>query len=183
MGKIIASEMITLDGYFSGLNGEVDWFMWDKDTDRETFEMMKKADCLLLGHETYKVLSGYWPTATEEDPKYIELINGLKKVVISNSSHSLDWNADILQASSVEELIVEVNKLKIQNNLLIFGSGTIVSILSEQGLIDEYRLFMNPLILGSGRQLFSNTGDKSILSLTNTKVFGNGVVLLQYSKI
>src|SRR5690606_29246068 len=109
--------------------------------------------------------------------------NGLKKVVISNSSHSLDWNADILQASSVEELIVEVNKLKIQNNLLIFGSGTIVSILSEQGLIDEYRLFMNPLILGSGRQLFSNTGDKSILSLTNTKVFGNGVVLLQYSKI
>lgn len=181
MGKIIVSEMITLDGYFSGLNGEVDWFMWDKDTDRETFEMLNKADCLLLGHETYKVLSGYWPTATEEDPKYIQRINGLKKVVVSKSSHSLDWNADILQASSEEELVIEVINLKRENNILIFGSGSIVSILSNQGLIDEYRLFINPLILRSGRPLFSSTGDKSSLDLTNTKVFGNGVVLLEYA--
>ena len=123
MGKMIASEMLTLDGYFSGPNGETDWFMWDKDTDRETFGMLTHTDCLLLGHETYKVLSGYWPTATEEDPEYINRINSLKKVVVSKNSPSLGWNADILQAPNDKELVSGVCNLKRENNLLIFGSG------------------------------------------------------------
>lgn len=73
---------MTLDGYFRGMNGAVDWFMWDKNTDRETFESLSEVDCLLLGYETYKILSGYWPTATEEDPKYIDQLNSLKRVVV-----------------------------------------------------------------------------------------------------
>ena len=100
MGKIIASEMIKLDGYFSGPNGNTDWFMWDKDTDRETFEMLTQTDCLLLGHETYKVLSEYWPTANEEDPEYIRRINGLKKLVASTQNRALNCNAELLQASN-----------------------------------------------------------------------------------
>src|SRR5690606_42129793 len=98
MGRIIATEMITLDGYFSGPNGETDWLMWDKNTDRETFKMLTQTDCLLLGHETYKVLSGYLPTATEEDPEYIHRINSLQKVVVSTNSPSMGWNADIIHA-------------------------------------------------------------------------------------
>jgi len=180
MKKIIVSEMITLDGCFGGLNGEVDWFMWDKNTDSETFEMLTETDCLLLGHKTYEILSGYWPTATEEEPKYIERINSLKKVVVSKNSRTLDWNAEPLKVSSDEELTNAVNNLKTKHNLLIFGSGSIVSVLTKNKLIDEYRLFMNPVILGSGKPLFTNTGDKSVLNLTQTKTFGNGVVLLEY---
>lgn len=182
MGKIIASEMITLDGYFSGPNGETDWFRWDKDTDRETFGMLTHTDCLLLGHETYTVLSGYWPTATEEDPKYIQRINGLKKLVVSNQGPALVWNAERLGASNDEELLNKISRLKSDKNLLIFGSGTLVTLLSGQGLIDEYRLFVNPLLLGSGRSLFGTMDDSSSLKLTHTKVFGNGVVLLEYSQ-
>src|SRR5690554_958389 len=182
MGRIIATEMITLDGYFSRPNGETDWFMWDKDTDRETFKMLTQTDCLLLGHETYKVLPGYWPTATEEDPEYIHRINSLKKVVVSKNSPSLGWNADILQASNEKELASGVSNLKREYNFLIFGSSRLVSILSRQGLIDEYRLFVNPLILGSGRPLFANIGTRSSLNLNHTKVFENGVVLLEYKK-
>lgn len=182
MGKIIASEMITLNGYFSGPNGETDWFMWDKDTDRKTFGMLTHTDCLLLGHETYKVLSGYWPTATEEDPEYIQRINGLKKLVVSTQSPALVWNAERVEASNDEELLNKISRLKSDKNLLIFGSGTLVTLFSGRGLIDEYRLFVNPIILGSGKLLFGNTASRSNLELTDTKVFGNGVVLLEYSK-
>lgn len=73
---------MTLDGYIRGMNGAVDWFMWDKNTDRETFESLSEVDCLLLGYETYKILSDYWPTATEEDPKYMDQLNSLKRVVV-----------------------------------------------------------------------------------------------------
>ena len=180
MKKIIASELLTLDGYFAGLNGEVDWFMWDADTDREVFELMTEADCLLLGYETYLLLSGYWSTATEEDEKFIKLINSLPKIVVTRNNRSLDWNAKALQVQSEEEMIEAIMGLKEKYNLVIFGSGSVVSLLTKHKLIDEYRLFINPLVLGSGKPLFKDNDDKCILNLRTTRSFGNGVVLLDY---
>lgn len=180
MKKIIASELLTFDGYFAGLNGEVDWFMWDEDTDREVFKLMAETDCLLLGHETYHLLAGYWSTATEEDQKFIELINSLPKIVVSRNNPSLNWNAKVLQVQREEEMIEAISDLKKKYNLLIFGSGSVVSLLTKHKLIDEYRLFMNPLILGSGKPLFKENEGKGVLNLTNTTAFGNGIVLLEY---
>ena len=101
-------------------------------------------------------------------------------MVVTRNNRSLDWNAKALQVQSEEEMVEAISDLKEKYNLVIFGSGSVVSLLTKHKLIDEYRLFINPLVLGSGKPLFKDNEDKCILNLRTTRSFGNGVVLLDY---
>jgi dihydrofolate reductase len=179
MRKIIAQEMVTVDGCFAGPNGELDWFVWDDVLKDYSISTLSGVDTLLFGRVTYELMAGYWPNAIEEDPVIKKAINSLPKIVFSKSLKSVDWNNSRLIREIIPE---EIMKLKQQpgKDMVIYGSGSLVSALSHHGLIDEYRLIVNPVVLGSGKPLFKGFKDKLKLKLQTNKTMGSGNVLLSY---
>jgi dihydrofolate reductase len=177
--KIIAQEMISVDGFFAGPNGELDWFVWDDVLRDMSIRVLGSVDTLLFGRVTYEMMAGYWPTATEEDPVIAKGMNALPKIVFSRSLKSVDWNNSRLVREIIPEEIV---KLKQQpgKDMVIYGSGSLVSAFTHMGLIDEYRLIVNPVVLGSGKPLFKGLKDKLNFQLLKATTLGSGNVLLSY---
>lgn len=179
MRKILAHEMVTIDGYFAGPNGELDWFVWDDVLKDVSIELLKSVDTILFGRVTYDMMAGYWPTAPEEDPAIKEAMNSLPKIVFSRTLKNAGWNNTRL----VPEIDPgEIRRMKQQpgRNMVIYGSGTLVSALARQGLIDEYRLIVNPVVIGAGKSLFTGITDRLNLRLLDTEALGSGNVLLRY---
>jgi dihydrofolate reductase len=184
MRKIIVSNYVTIDGFFAGPNGEIDWFVWDEETAQYSKELLGSVDTILFGRVTYELMASYWPTASPptEDPVIIDAMNNLPKIVFSRTLEKTGWkNTRLVKEINKEEIL----KLKHQpgKGMVIYGSGSIVSTFTQLGLIDEYRLFVNPIVLGSGKSLFKDIRGKLNLKLVNTKTFKNGVVLLEYQPL
>ncbi len=181
MRKIIVSNYITLDGFFAGPNGEIDWFVWDDEMAKYSINLMNTVGTILLGRMTYQLFADYWPTpsAAEENPLIAPLMNDLPKIVFSRTLESVAWNNSRLIKENIAE---EISKLKQQpgKDMVILGSGSIVSTLARLGLIDEYRLIVNPVILGNGKPLFKGINDRLNLKLLGTKAFSGGNVMLCY---
>ncbi len=181
MRKIVASEMVSLDGFFAGPDGEIDWFVWDDDLREHSIGLLGTVDTLLFGRVTYQMMAGYWPTnATEEDPAITNGMNTLAKIVYSKSLKAVGWNNSRLVREIVPEEIRKMKELP-GKDMAIFGSGNIVSTFARLGLIDEYRLIVNPVVLGRGKPLFRDIGDRQKLKLTKSTTFGSGNVLLCYA--
>jgi dihydrofolate reductase len=130
---------------------------------------------------TYQLMAGYWPKASsaEDDPKIIEAMNKLPKVVFSRTLASVDWkNSRLVRTDAAEEVV----RLKQGpgKHLVIYGSGGLVSALSLRGLIDDYRVFVAPLVLGAGVPMFRELEQRVPLRLAEAKSFRSGVVLLRY---
>ena len=181
MRKIIVSNYVTLDGFFAGPNGEIDWFVWDEETAEYSKGLLSSIDTILFGRVTYELMAGYWPTASPpaEDPVIIDAMNNLPKIVFSRTLEKVAWkNSRLVKEITAEE----ISKLKQQHgkDLVIYGSGSIVSTLTQLGLIDEYRIFVNPVVLGGGKPLFQDVKDRLKLKLLKTRTFHCGVVLLHY---
>jgi dihydrofolate reductase len=181
MRKIIVSEMITVDGFFAGPNGEIDWHKVDAEFNKSAIEMLDKADTLIFGRVTYDLMASYWPTpdVIKDDPMIAERMNALAKIVFSKTPGKFSWN----NTSGRTEIVADdIKKLKEQpgKDILIFGSGTIVSAFADLDLIDEYRLIVNAVVLGKGKSLFSGIKNKINLKLLKTQIFKNGNVLLLY---
>lgn len=138
-------------------------------------------DTILFGRVTYQLMAGYWLTAKPEtdNPRIIEAMNKLRKIVFSRKLKSVDWNNSRLMKGDVA---LEVAKLKAQpgKDMVIYGSGSIVSVLAAAEMIDEYRIFVAPVVLGSGKPLFRDITNRFSLKLQETRTFGEGLVLLQY---
>lgn len=183
MRKIIVSNYITIDGFFAGLNGELDWFVWDDEMAKFSIDQLKTMDAILLGRVTYQLFAGYWPTpaAFKENPIIAPMMNDLPKIVFSNTLDRVEWNNSRLVRENIAE---EVSKLKQQpgKDMVIFGSGSIVSALTRLGLIDVYRLIVNPVILGRGKPLFKGLDDMLKLRLLSAKALGSGNVILEYEQ-
>ena len=179
MRKIIVSNYVTLDGFFAGPNGEIDWFIWDEEMAKYSKDILNTIDTILFGRVTYELMASYWPTATTEDPLITDTMNSLPKIVFSKTLDKVEWNNSMLIKENVEE---EISILKKQpgKDMVIFGSGSIVSAFTQLGLIDEYRLIVNPIILGKGKPLFRDLKDKLNLKLLEAKKFRCGNVLLCY---
>lgn len=181
MGKIILSNYVTIDGFFAGPNGELDWFVWDEEMAKFSTDQLKTVDTILLGRVTYQLFADYWPTPTayKENPIIAPMMNELTKIVFSRTLNKAEWNNSLVVKENIAE---EVSRLKQQpgKDMVIFGSGTIVSALTKLGLIDLYRLIVNPVILGRGKPLFKGLDDKLKLKLLNAKAFGSGNVILEY---
>ncbi len=181
MRKIIVSNYVSLDGFFAGPNGEYDWFVWDEETAEYVKKMLGSIDTLLFGRVTYELMAGYWPTASPptEDPVIIAAMNNLPKIVFSKTLEKVEWNNSRLVKDNILE---EVARLKQQSgkDMVIFGSGSIVSAFTQSGLIDDYRIFINPIVLGSGKPLFKGLHERLKLILLSTRTFQCGVVLHHY---
>jgi dihydrofolate reductase len=184
MRRLIVSEMVTLDGYFAGPNGEIDWFFWNEEMANYSADLLSRVDTILFGRVTYELMADYWPSAsmTAEEPIIIDKMNNLPKIVFSKTLEKAEWeNTKLVEEINKDDIL----KMKQQpgKDIVIYGSGSIVSALTQLGLIDEYRILVNPIILGSGKLLFKNLTERVNLKLVQTKTFKSSVILLHYSVI
>ncbi len=181
MRKIIASEMVTVDGCFAGPNGEIDWFVYNKEIEKYGIELARTVDTILFGRVTYEMMASYWPSApaAANDQIVIDQMNNSPKIVFSKKLRKAGWkNTRVINEINAEE-ISEMKKTP-GKDLVIYGSGSIVSAFANLGLIDEYHLFVNPVALGKGKPLFKDLNDRHELKLLKIREFSNGVVLLHY---
>ena len=181
MRKIIVSEYVTLDGFFAGPKGEIDWFVWDEETAQYARDLANSIDAILFGRVTYELMANYWPTPAPaaEEPVITNFMNNTPKIVFSKTLEKAAWkNTIVIKEIKKEEIL----KMKQQpgKNMVIYGSGSIVSTFTELGLIDEYHIFVNPVVLGNGKPLFKDLKDRINLKLLKTKTFSSGNVLLIY---
>lgn len=181
MRKIIVFENVTLDGFMAGPNGELDWAIQDDEVTQHSKEGQYSNDMFLFGRVTYDMMASFWPTPAGKsaNPVFAEALNNTPKIVFSTTLKKADWYSTEVMGELTKDGIL---KLKQQpgENMMIFGSGTIIEQLTNLGLIDEYQLLINPVILGKGKPLFKNIRDRMKLKLVNTKTFSSGLVLLQY---
>jgi dihydrofolate reductase len=190
MRKIVMINWISVDGFFAGPNGEIDWMIRDPEVDKALHEPRSDqpesagSDTMLLGNTTYTMFENSWPqiakdpNAPEELHKLADEVIGMTKIVFSRTRQAANWeNSRLLRGDLVEQ----VKRLKQQGGapILIFGSGTIVQQLSNAGLIDEYYFALTPVVLGEGKSLFQDV-KKLTLRLLEARYFKSGNVLLRY---
>ena len=138
--KIIAVEWLSLDGYFSGENNETDWFVWDKDLETYYKEMFMGFDTILFGSATYKIMAEYWPKSPsiDENSDIKDFMNTSRKIVFSKTLNNLEWNnSEVMKEISLEK--ITALKETIGKDIVIFGSGSVVSQFTNLKLIDEYK--------------------------------------------
>lgn len=184
MKKVIVSEMVTLDGFIAGPNGEIDWHNVDAEFNEFAIAQLDSVDTLIFGRVTYQLMADFWPTpaGTAENAAIAERMNKTQKVVFSRTLERLEWqNCRLVKGNVVEE----VRRLKDQpgKDMVIFGSGTIVTELTKHCVVDEYRLFVNPVVLGNGIPVIRGVGDRILFRLLDSRRFANGNVLLFYGPI
>jgi dihydrofolate reductase len=182
MRKIIASEMITVDGFFAGADGELDWFVQDEELNTIALDLLRSVDTILYGRATYEMMAGFWPHATGS---FADRTNQLQKIVFSKTLKETPWG-EWKNAKPVNgDIAQEVSKLKQHTgkDMVIYGSGSIVQALTNLGLIDEYQLLVHPVVLGGGRPLFQDIKATVHLKLLESKTFHSGIVLLSYQSI
>lgn len=181
MRKLFSFNMVTLDGFFEVPNQDISWHQVDAEFNEFAITQLGEVDTLLFGRVTYQGMAGYWPTpdAIKDDPIVADLMNRVPKLVFSRTLEEAEWNNTRLIKDHIAE---EILKLKQQpgKDLALFGSANLMSALMQLDLIDEHRIIVNPMILGSGNPLFKRTKDKLNLKLIKTRTFGNGNVLLCY---
>lgn len=181
MRKIIVSNNLTLDGFFAGPNGELDWKVWDEEIAQYAKDQIPSADTILFGRVTYELMSGYWPTpaAASQDPVIAAFMNNSHKIVFSRTLVRADWgNTEVVKEINPKEVLeMKQNPGK---DMIVFGSATVASALARHGLIDDYRIFVTPVVIGRGKPLFQGINARMNLKLLDTKRFNNGVVLIHY---
>lgn len=184
MRKVIVSNLISLDGYLAAPDGDLSWFAVGPDFFVYVNKMMPTLGMLLFGRVTYEMMSGYWPKPDNtkgNDPLVTDAMNELPKLVASRTLKKAGWGrwdnvtvtADPVQA--VRELKAMPGK-----DMAIYGSGGLVSSLADAGLIDEYRIMMNPVILGGGIPMFRGMHKRVPLQLVKSEVFDKKMVMLTY---
>lgn len=186
MRKVIASEYVSLDGVMEDPGGSEEfehggWSLqfFDEEAAKYAYDQLFASDALLLGRVTYQAFADAWPSMTDE-VGFADRMNSLPKFAVSKTLEEVEWNNSSLIKENVAE---EVSKLKQQpgQNILIYGSSELVNTLMQHDLIDEYRLWVHPVVLGSGKRLFRDDGsDTKVLRLVDAKTFGSGVVVLSY---
>ncbi len=185
MRKIVVSEYVSLDGIFEDpgggektKNGGWSFQFWNEDAASYKFDELFASDALLLGRVTSEGFAKAWPTMKDE-AGFADRMNSLPKYVVSTTLKDPAWNNTRLIKENVVE---EVSRLKQQPgmDILVAGSADLVHMLMQNDLVDEYRLLVHPVVLGSGKRLFQDGAEKQILRLIDAKPFSSGIVLLTY---
>ena len=184
MRKLVVFNHVSLDGYFVDLTGSMSWAKaGTKDAEWNAFvaENAKGDSPLLFGRVTYELMASFWPTpmADQHDPIVAERMNKLQKVVFSRTLGKASWSNTRLVKG---DMVAEIRRMKKDSgeDMVILGSGSVVSQLAQERLIDAYQVVVNPIILGQGRTMFEGVKEKLNLKLTKTRSFGNGNVFLSY---
>ncbi|GAE30258.1 dihydrofolate reductase family protein [Alkalihalobacillus hemicellulosilyticus] len=184
--KVIYSQMVSLDGYIEGPQHEIDWGKPGEQLFRHFNEQEKVFDTHLYGRKTYENMRDYWSErgqardASKDEVAFARIWNEIKKVVFSNTLKKVEGNS-ILVHNDIEAVI---NQLKEQRGKhMSLGGATLAETFMNLGLIDEYHLYIHPILLGGGRRLFPSLRAKTNLKLIDSKVFDQTVVMLRYTPI
>jgi dihydrofolate reductase len=178
--------MVSLDGFIAGPQQEIDWVIIDEEVHRFANAQQAEFGAHLYGRRMYEVMQAFWPTA-DADPanpdyiiEYARIWKAMPKVVFSRTLEKVEGNARLVKTNIAEEVV----RLKAQpgKDLALAGAG-LAATLIPLGLVDEYELFVNPVVLGSGTPFFPVLEHRIDLSLVRTHPFGNGVVLLRYQRV
>jgi dihydrofolate reductase len=179
---------VTLDGFMAGPEAELDWHFrsWCNDMAESISEELAKADTIILGRVTYSAMENYWRiqtnalTVARDDMAFADMINRYKKIVVSTTLHRTHWyNAEIISKNITRT--IEKLKRSAGKNIIIYGSGTLVSCLIKQRIVDEFILWIHPVLLGKGKPFFRELNDEIKLQLVQRMSFSSGVIALKYS--
>jgi dihydrofolate reductase len=174
MRRIVVSEFVTLDGVMEDPGGAEGFdrggwaFQFERGPDGDKFKLdeVLEADALLLGRKTYEGFAKAWPTVTDE-VGFAEKMNSMPKYVVSSTLESADWNNSTVINGDVAEEVA-----KLDGNILVAGSAQLVQTLMDHDLVDEYRLMIYPVLLGSGKRLFKDGADATALQIVETNQTG-----------
>jgi dihydrofolate reductase len=177
MRKIVAGLFISLDGV---IESPEKWHFpyFNDEMGAEVGAQMAAADAMLLGRVTYQEFAGFWPNADPNDP-FTAQMNNTPKYVVSTTLDTVEWQNSTLIKGNIAEGIAAL-KQQPGKNIGITGSATLVNSLIQSDLLDELRLLVHPVVVGSGKRLFKDGGDLKRLQLVESKTFGTGVVSLVY---
>jgi dihydrofolate reductase len=186
MGKLIYAMMVSLDGFIAGPDGELDWHVIDEELHQHFNDLENEMYMLLYGRRLYETMVAFWP-AVEQNPSAldVELAYGRiwrakPKIVFSKTLDKVEWNSKL----SKEVVPHEIRRLKTQSRQnLSVGGAELAATFHQLGLIDEYRLYVNPVVVGRGKPMFLDVHDAARLRLAETRPFTSGVVLLRYEAV
>lgn len=188
MRKLVLFMHVSLDGYTAGPNGEMDWIKVDDEMFEFANQQTNRSDTALYGRGTYKIMQDYWPTsadkpdASNHDIVHSKWYNEVEKIVVSSTLKGTRLsNARIIS----DNVAGEVQKLKNSEgrDIIMFGSPTLAKTMMQENLIDDYWLFVNPILLGKGALLFTTLKNHLNLKLVSHKALSSGVVCLHYQAI
>ncbi len=185
MGTISYGLSVSLDGFMEGANGDLSWTAVDPELHQHFNELERATDLLLYGRRLYETMAAYWPTA-DEDPaaapyqaEYARIWRSKPKIVFSRTLEQAGWNSRLVR----DDAVAEVRRLKEQPGVAMSVGGAELAVtLMQHDLIDEYRLYVAPTLLGGGKPMFPPLRAPIDLRLAATQTFGSGVVLLRYER-
>ena len=186
--KLIVSMNVTLDGFMAGPNAELDWHFrsWTEDMNVSICQELAQADTIILGRVTYLAMANYWPSkagylsCAREDIAFAEMMNRYKKIVFSKTIRSTTWNNSEIVKGDITGIISTLKNCA-GKHMIIYGSGKLVNSLMRANLIDEYVLWVHPVLLGKGKPFFLIVNDELKMELIERKTFTSGVVALRYA--
>lgn len=185
MRKIVLMMSVSVDGFIEGPDRQIDWHMVDDELHRHFNERLRAMGAFLNGRVTYELMAGFWPTA-DSDPagtgpmvEFAGIWRDMPKIVFSRTLERADWNTTIMRDVDVDE----ITALKAQpGGDLALGGSDLAAAFRRHDLIDEYRIYVHPVLIGRGKPLFQASDARTDLELAETRAFGNGVVLLRYER-
>jgi dihydrofolate reductase len=197
MRRIVTFDNVAADGYFAGPDGGLEWVVQDDEVYETATQANSEIDTILFGRRTYELFEGFWPHALDDSPTAPDphgggrrpptiraqalWLNETSKLVFSRTRKDVTWrNSRFIHELDAGE--IEAMKRQPGKDMIVFGSGSIVSQLTQAGLIDEYMFVFSPILLGSGQPLLSSVSGTFRLRLLEAKQFQSGNVLLRYAR-
>lgn len=197
MRRIVMFNHVSADGFFASADGNLDWVSSDPELDKASAGSLGQFDTMLLGRRTYEMFESFWPKALDDSGKSPDphhpgasspqlhaiavWINEQQKLVVSGSRRDVTWNNSRI-LPGLEPGEIEALKNQAGRDIIVFGSGSVVSALTQHGLIDEYQFIVNPIILGNGRTMISGVTQRAALTLIDTRSYESGKVMLRLGR-
>ncbi len=183
MRKLVLFNMMTLDGFFEDSNRALDWHIVDEEFLNFAAQQLDCVDTIVLGRLTYQLMAAFWPTdrAMNTHPRIARSMNQTDKIVFSSTLDRAEWANTRLVKEKADAIIAELKK-KPGKDIIIYGSAKLAASLAPSQLIDEYRIMLYPVVLGSGHPLFPGQA-RLRMKLLNTRAFRSGMVLLTYQPL
>ena len=184
MGRLIVFCMVTADGYFDATDGNTSWHNADAEFNDFSLEQLQTVDTLLFGRKTFETMEAFWTseTAKNQYPELADVMNNTVKILASKVLKSVKWNKTEIFSEIWLLEGLKINKLSTKDTMIL-GSAELSATLAKHNFVDEYRLMVNPVVIGKGRPFFKNIKQQLNLSLVKVRLFNSGNVLLCYKPI
>jgi dihydrofolate reductase len=189
MRKIISLTHVSLDGFSSGLNDELDWITYDQELESYSHALHDVTDAVIWGRKTYQGMAGYWltvpgnPDATEPEREHVRWLDNATKIVVSRTLDKIDWGGNTNTLLIKDNIAEQINAIKQQpgKDIWFLGSPVLLQTFMELDLIDEYRININPTVMGKGKPLFTGNSRMFKLKLLEARTLKSGVILTRYA--